>query len=276
MSGGTGIWREAVLKSASLLGSAALALAGAAAAEPSSERFDTVVIDAGHGGEDVGARGPRGHREKDVALAVARNLAQRLRDRGLRVVLTRDADVFVPLEERTALANDAGADLFLSVHANASPEAEIRGSETYFLALEASDAAAAGVAERENRAFEREGAGAIAALSDPFIALIGDLISTEHLEESSAFARGLQERLGALPTRSRGVKQALFVVLSGVQMPAALVEIGFITNADDERRMAGPKGRDAIVAALEAAVLEYGRRYEARRGGPAAREKESE
>lgn len=253
------------------LGCAGLLLCAVAIAESAPERFDTVVVDAGHGGDDTGARGPRGHLEKDVALAVARNLAVRLRARGLRVVMTRDADVFVPLEERTAIANDAGADLFLSIHANASPQPGIRGSETYFLALEASDSSAAGVAERENRAFHRDGEEAIAALDDPFIALLGDLISTEHLEESNALARGVQQKLGALPTRSRGVKQAMFVVLSGVQMPAALVEIGFITNRDDERRMTGPQGRDAIVAALEQAVLDYGARWEARRGDAPAK-----
>ena len=254
---------------------AALVSGPAAASSPDrADRFDTVVIDAGHGGDDTGARGPLGHQEKDVVLAVARNLAVRLREHGLQVVLTRDSDEFVPLEQRTAIANDLGADLFLSIHANASPQPGIGGTETYFLALEASDAAAASVAERENRAFVREGEPPIAALSDPFIALIGDLIATEHLEESNAFARQVQEELGELPLRSRGVKQAMFVVLSGVQMPAALVEIGFITNRADERRMTGSAGRDAIVAALADAVLAYGRRYDARRGGAARQEDE--
>jgi len=268
MKGGSPTWIAALGCAAAVV----CAVPGALGAEAAVERFDTVVLDAGHGGDDTGAKGPRGHLEKDVALAVTRNLAARLRARGLRVVLTRDADVFVPLEERTAIANDAGADLFLSVHANASRERGIRGSETYFLALEASDAGAAGVAERENRAFQREGQAPIPALDDPFIALLGDLISTEHLEESNALALGVQERLGELPTRSRGVKQALFVVLSGVQMPAALVEIGFITNREDERRMTGPTGRNGIVSALEEAVVDYGRRYEARRGAAPASE----
>jgi N-acetylmuramoyl-L-alanine amidase len=247
-----------------------LALAGipagaAPASDSDPERFDTVVIDAGHGGSDTGAKGPAGSLEKDVALAVARNLAVRLRARGLGVVMTRDADVRVPLEERTAIANDARGDLFVSVHANAATEASIHGSETYFLALEASDAGAAGVAARENRAFGEE-AAAIEALSDPFIALLGDLIATEHLDESSHFARSVQHELGAVPIKSRGVKQAMFVVLSGVQMPAALVEIGFVTHAGDERKITGTAGRDAIVEALEKAVVAFGRRYDARRG----------
>jgi N-acetylmuramoyl-L-alanine amidase len=256
----------------------ALALAGAAPAGLASavERFDTVVIDAGHGGSDVGAKGFSGVFEKDVALAVARNIAARLRARGLTVVMTRDADVRVPLEQRTAIANDAHGDLFVSIHANASADASIHGSETYFLALEASDSGAAGVAERENSAFATERDEKIDALKDPFIALLGDMISTEHLDESSAFAQRVQQELGRMPVRSRGVKQALFVVLSGVQMPAALVEIGFVTHRGDEGMMNGTEGRKAIVDALEKAVVAFGERYDARRGlgptaGPAAR-----
>jgi N-acetylmuramoyl-L-alanine amidase len=235
-----------------------------AADEPVRNRFDTVVIDAGHGGEDVGARGPGGTLEKDVVLSVARELARRLRRAGLEVVLTRDRDVFVPLEERTAIANDARGDLFLSIHGNASTDHSIHGTETYFLALDASDEGAAAVASRENGAFGK--ASGIAAMDDPFIALIGDLIATEHLEESNDLARLVQTELTTTSLKSRGVKQALFVVLTGVQMPAALVEIGFVTSTRDERALGSTKGRDNIASALERAVLEFGRRYDARRG----------
>jgi len=250
---------------------AALALAAPGGGASAVERFDTVVIDAGHGGSDVGAKGFSGIFEKDVSLAVARNLAARLRVRGLTVVMTRDADVRVPLEQRTAIANDARGDLFVSIHANASADTSIHGSETYFLALEASDSGAAGVAQRENSAFAAEAGPQIDALSDPFIALLGDMISTEHLDESSAFAQSVQQELGRMPVKSRGVKQALFVVLSGVQMPAALVEIGFVTHRGDEGVMNGTEGRKAIVDALEKAVVAFGERYDARRGqGPTA------
>jgi N-acetylmuramoyl-L-alanine amidase len=258
------------------LAALAFAVAVPAGLAAEAERFDTVVIDAGHGGSDVGAKGFSGTLEKDVALAVARNLAARLRARGLKVVMTRDADVRVPLEQRTAIANDTRGDLFVSIHANASADASIHGSETYFLALEASDSAAAGVAQRENSAFAAEAGPEIDALSDPFIALLGDMISTEHLDESSAFAQRVQQELGRMPVKSRGVKQALFVVLSGVQMPAALVEIGFVTHRGDEVVMNGTDGRKAIVDALEKAVVAFGQRYDARRGqspraAPAAR-----
>jgi N-acetylmuramoyl-L-alanine amidase len=246
---------------------ASLTAALPAAAEAEPERFDTVILDAGHGGEDTGAKGAAGTQEKDLVLDVARALAKRLEKDELRVVLTRKADVFVPLEERTAIANDARGDLFLSIHANASPDRSIHGTETYFLALQASDSSAARVASRENEAFG-EAAG-IAAVDDPFIALIGDLIATEHLEESSELAREIQRELGQTKLRSRGVKQALFVVLTGVQMPAALVEIGFVTNRRDERAFRGSE-KTRIVDALEKAVRSFGRRYDARRGAAPA------
>ena len=240
-------------------------LLGADLAVP--DPFDTVVIDAGHGGSDTGAQGPRGTLEKEVVLQVARKLAERLRARGLRVVMTRESDVYVSLERRNAVANDARADLFLSIHANAADDSDVRGTETYFLALDASDESAAQVASRENRAFGGEAAASIEAVRDPFVALVGDLITTEYMEDSSAFARKVQAELaGVEPLRSRGVKQAMFVVLHGVQMPAALVEIGFVTNAHDERTLAAGDGRGLVVEALERAVRAYGRRHDARRG----------
>jgi N-acetylmuramoyl-L-alanine amidase len=238
----------------------------AAAQLRSPERFDTVVIDAGHGGEDSGAVGTRGTAEKDVVLAVATLVAKRLRAHELDVVMTRDKDVFVPLERRNALANDSRADLFISIHANASESPEVHGTETYFLALDASDESAARVAARENQSFGSKGQSDLAAMKDPFIALLGDLISTEYLAESSEFAGLVQKELGSLRRmRSRGVKQALFVVLSGVQMPAALLEIGFLTSPADEKRLAQKETRAAIVNSIERAVLDFGRRYDARR-----------
>jgi N-acetylmuramoyl-L-alanine amidase len=254
---------------AMVLATALLSLGVAEAAHadgPSPDAFDVVVVDAGHGGDDEGALGPAGGVEKDIVLEVARELAAQLRARGLRVVMTRSDDSFVPLERRTHIANDAKGDLFVSVHANASPRPAIRGSETFFLSLDASDDAAQRLAERENDAF---GAAAARLLqqNDPLVAILGDLIATEHLSESQEFAGLAQGRLAALaPESSRGVKQAPFVVLSGVSMPASLVEIGFITNPADERAMRSRKGRSAVVAALADAVAEFGRRHDARRG----------
>jgi N-acetylmuramoyl-L-alanine amidase len=230
------------------------------------DRFDTVVIDAGHGGEDEGAKGPGGALEKDVVLDVGRRLTEALEDEGLRVVMTRSTDEFVSLEKRTYIANDARGDLFVSIHANASSDTDIRGTETFFLSLEATDEAARRVAERENRAFG-EAVLLPRADDDPLVAILGDLIATEHLKESQEFARLAQGRLAQIdPQASRGVKQALFVVLSGVQMPASLVEIGFITNGRDAGKLRSRRGRRSIASALAEAVLEFRRRYDARHG----------
>jgi N-acetylmuramoyl-L-alanine amidase len=236
-----------------------------APAARASDVFDTVVLDAGHGGEDTGARGPGGTLEKHVVLRAARLLGERLGARGLRVVHTRTRDAFVPLEQRTAIANDARGDLFVSIHANAAEDPGSRGTETYFLALEASDESAQRVAARENEAFGEASRG-IAAVNDPFIALIGDLIATEHLQESSLLAHAIQGELASAALRSRGVKQALFVVLTGVQMPAALVEIGFITSSADEASLRSEAGLLAVVRALERAILDYGRAHAQRLG----------
>ena len=229
------------------------------------DRFDVVVLDAGHGGHDEGATGPSGLHEKDLVLDVTRKLARRLELRGIKVILTRQKDRFLSLEERTAVANDARADLFVSVHANASRSRKPRGIETYFASLDASDDAARETAERENMAFgaEAESFGK----DDPLAAILGDLIATQHLQESSEFAKLAQKELSVLSrSRSRGVKQAPFVVLMGVQMPASLVEIGFLTNPDEEKGLKKAGRRDAIAAALADAVSDFGRRYDARRG----------
>jgi len=254
-----------ILAPAALLVALLAALAAHPDAEP-ADRFDVVVLDAGHGGHDEGARGPRGGLEKDVVLAVSEQLARDLRARGLTVVMTRTDDSFVSLEERTHIANDARGDVFVSVHANAASDARIRGIETFFLSLDATDDAARRLAERENDAFGK-GTRIPAPADDPMVAILGDMIANEHLHESQALARMAQGRLGRIaPDRSRGVKQAPFVVLSGVQMPASLVEIGFITNRADERRLRSAAGRSRVVAALVEAVEEYRRRYDAQRG----------
>lgn len=237
---------------------------------PPPDRFDTVVIDPGHGGEDRGARGPAGHREKDVVLAVALRLAERLRADGLHVVLTRTADRSVSLEERTRVANQARGDLFLSIHANAAHSRRVRGIETFFVSLEASDEAAGELALRENEALAAAGVAA-AEPGDPLATILGDLIATEHMHESNELARLVQKSLAppeAAP--SRGVKQAPFVVLMGVAMPASLVEIGFITHPQEERMLASSRGQEDVADALARAVREFGRRYDARRGVGAA------
>ena len=229
------------------------------------DRFDAVVIDAGHGGEDDGARGEGGLVEKDLVLDVARRLAVRLREQGLQVVETREDDRFVPLEARTSVANDARADLFISVHANSSQSDLPRGIETYFVSLEATDERSSEVARRENDAFR---ASAPASLQlDPLSAILGDMAVNEHVRESSGFATFAQQELARVDSvPSRGIKQAPFVVLMGVRMPASLIEIGFLSNADDERALLGEARREAIADALTRAVVRFGSDYDKRRG----------
>src|SRR5690606_20807339 len=203
---------------------------------------------------------------------VARRLRARLAAAGLRVLLTRDSDVYVPLVERTRIANEAHGDLFISIHANAASASAARGIETYFLSLEASDDAARQVAARENAAFRDLTVPAV-AVDDPLVGILGDLAASELMQESDEFARLAQREVASLDgAPSRGVKQAPFVVLMGLEMPAALVEIGFVTNPHDARALASPERRERIAQALARAVLEFGRRYDARRGiqAPAA------
>jgi N-acetylmuramoyl-L-alanine amidase len=249
-----------------LLGALALGPTSPAAGEArEAERFDVVVVDAGHGGDDHGARGKGGLIEKDVVLDVAQRTAEALRDTGIRVVMTREDDRFVTLEGRTQLANEQKADLFVSIHANASPVRGARGIETFFASPEATDEAALDLARAENLAFGEDAQPP--AAGDPLLAILGDLIATEQLSESQEFARMTQRRIATQESaRSRGVKQAPFVVLMGVRMPAVLVEIGFLTHPADEKALADEDERARLARGLAEAVVAYRARYDARRG----------
>jgi len=243
-------------------GSRAEARAGTGA----PDRFDTVVIDAGHGGEDEGARGPDGLLEKDVVLDVSHRLRERLAGLGYRVVLTRQGDHKVSLRDRVERANETRGDLFVSIHANAAPQDWVRGVETFFLSLEASDDAARALARSENEAFDAAELDA-ARGSDALLGILGDLVLSEHMAESNEFARMAQQALALQDSvRSRGVKQAPFRVLMGLRMPASLVEIGFLSNARDEHELASPARRDEIAEALAISIVRFGERYDARRG----------
>lgn len=256
----------------------ALALAAAVATQPTSssadgavetdaaDRFDTVVLDAGHGGEDQGARGKGGLLEKDVVFDVTLRVRDRLAALGYRVVLTRERDERVSLNDRVERANQARGDLFVSIHANAAPQEWVRGVETFFLSLEASDDAARAVAEAENEAFESL-PFADASGGDPLLGILGDLMVNEHMTESNEFARMAQQALSLRDSiRSRGVKQAPFHVLMGVRMPACLVEIGFLSNAQDALDLARERRREEIADALAVSIVRFGERYDARRG----------
>ncbi len=229
------------------------------------DRFDVVAIDPGHGGEDFGARGSSGLREKDLVLDVSRRLARRLEKHGLRVLLTREDDRFVPLVARNRQANAQRADLFLSIHANASRSRKPAGVETFFLSLEATDEASKKLAERENRSSGGRGSGG--DLPDSLAALLGDMTADDAMRESNVFANLANSELASLgPFPSRGVKQAPFVVLMSAEMPSALVEIGFVSNPVEEQTLRKADRREAIAAALARAVVGFGKRYDAQRG----------
>jgi N-acetylmuramoyl-L-alanine amidase len=219
--------------------------------------FDTVVIDPGHGGSDRGAVGPGGLVEKDLTLAVALELARLLRDEaGLHVVLTRDRDDEIGLSDRTVVANRSRADLFLSIHANATAAPNAWGAETYFLDLEGTDAASRTLAALENDAtgLRAGGGGAGGDLE----LLLWDMAQQQYLRESSALAEAVQRELNELAgTRDRGVRQANFAVLRGATMPAVLVEVGFLSNKVEEAKMRGEPFRTATARALLSAVVAF-------------------
>ncbi len=219
------------------------------------DRFDLVVIDPGHGGADYGARGASGILEKDVVLQVARRIGASLTAAKIEVVFTREDDRFIALPERSAIANRAHGDLYLSIHANSAKSGRAHGPETYFLSVDASDEAAMRVATMENDVFGQ--AGAVPDSADIVAGILGDLIVSDHMRSSSEIAGAIQRNLARLNGDSRGVKQAPFVVLMGVNMPAALIEIGFVTNADEARRLRTRQYQDAIANAVAGAVRSY-------------------
>jgi N-acetylmuramoyl-L-alanine amidase len=212
-----------------------------------------IVLDPGHGGDDIGARSRDGLAEKELTLALARRVARALEARGYRVRLTRDDDQTRALSDRTALANRLDAQIFVSLHANASTAASVTGAETYYMSLDGpSDAAAAATAELENRA--DQAAGEPTALD----LILWDLAQAEVLNESAALALAVQGRLNALAgTRDRGVRQAPFVVLTGATMPAVLVEFGFLSNPDEARRLAEPEYQRQVAEAIAAGIEDF-------------------
>jgi N-acetylmuramoyl-L-alanine amidase len=234
----------------------------------------TIVIDPGHGGAETGAVGPGGLQEKDVTLQIAKRLAATLpRVLPCRVVLTRESDTAIPLDDRTAVANHEKADLFLSVHANSSRAAGARGSESYYLSLEASDKLSQEIASRENQAALSGGFGSVptaAPARNPDLDFIlWDLAQTAHLKESSELAEATQEELNVLSgTENRGVKQAPFRVLVGATMPAVLVETAFISNAEEEKKLGSPAFQQSVADAVARAISRF---YERRKAGGVSR-----
>jgi N-acetylmuramoyl-L-alanine amidase len=229
------------------------------------EPLRLIVLDAGHGGHDPGATGPSGVMEKDVVLDVTRRVARLVDESlGVKVALTRSSDVFVPLRERTNFANKQRADLFVSIHANAHPRAVSEGVEVYFLSSEASDTDARQVAAVENGVIQLE-SQASRQKSDLLKSILWDLAQSEFQHESSFMAETVLDSMTrTLSLVPRGVKQAGFYVLGGAAMPAILIEIGFLTNRKEERKLATPEYREAVARAIYAGLVEYKRRHDHR------------
>jgi N-acetylmuramoyl-L-alanine amidase len=218
-------------------------------------KIGRIVIDPGHGGHDTGTIGPNGLEEKDLVLDVAKRLGKLLDTRlGANVVYTRQDDTFIPLETRTAIANQEQADLFVSIHANSSRDPDARGVETYYLNF-TSNTNALEVAAREN------------AVSDKSIHELQDLVKKialkEKIEESREFATNVQQSLhSALSSKSpgirdRGVKKAPFIVLIGANMPSILAEISFVSNPADERKLETAEYRQRIAESLYKGISKY-------------------
>ena len=218
-------------------------------------KINRIVIDAGHGGHDSGTLGDGGIQEKDVVLDVALRLGKLLNDRlGAEVIYTRSDDTFIPLETRTAIANKAQADLFLSIHANSSEDPTARGVETYYLNF-TSQSDALTVAARENAVSGQS----IHQLSD----LVKKIALKDKIDESREFAADVEQTLysglqtGNEGLRNRGVKKAPFVVLIGANMPSILAEISFVTNPKDAEQLRRPDYRQRVAESLFKGVARY-------------------
>jgi N-acetylmuramoyl-L-alanine amidase len=219
--------------------------------------LDLVVIDPGHGGQDPGAVGPSKVFEKDITLDVGKRLNEELKKRGLRTVMTRDRDVFIPLYERTKIANSSGGKLFISLHCNANPDRRAKGMETYFLAP-AKNEKAMRVALRENSVIKYEES------RDQYRDLTEENFILLQMAQAN-FARESQDMAGTLQTvvpagmdmKSRGVDQAGFYVLIGASMPAVLFEMAFLSNPDEEKKLKSKNFRQQLAEQIADAVVKF-------------------
>jgi N-acetylmuramoyl-L-alanine amidase len=221
---------------------------------PATGAVRTIVIDPGHGGEEDGARGAKGTLEKAVTLAAARRLKSVLETRlGARVLLTRDDDRVVPLDERAAFANNNKADLFISLHANASLRRTAAGAEVFYLTLDRADEEARRIAESEGVAMPVFGGG-----SREIDVILWEMAQAQHLTRSAEFARLVETHLrGAVPVSPRAIQQAPFRVLVGANMPAVLVEMGYISNPEQESSMAAAPFQARFAQAMTDAIAAF-------------------
>ena len=244
---------------------------GAASAQSEADREEaaplTVVLDPGHGGHDTGAIGPSGLMEKDVALDLALRVRRLLQQRlGVRVLMTRTDDVFVPLAERSAFANRVKADFLVSLHVNAANKRGAVGFETFYFTREPSDNDARASTQRENLVIENNGTTG-RDLESLLKTTLADMAVTRDMKESSNLAERILTALEKiLRVENRGVKSGPFYVLATAAMPAVLVESAFITNPREERKLQREEYREQIARALFDGIAAYKVRYEQRLG----------
>ena len=224
-----------------------------------------IVIDPGHGGKDPGTVGVHGVEEKTLNLSLAQMLAQILRDHyGYEVLLTRTDDTFIPLAQRTRIANQANADLFVSVHCNASLSARLKGFEVYFLSEKSSDAHADSVARAENAPLALEDRES--PMPGQLKALLRSLVKNSNINDSSMLGSLMDHDVNhRLKTPSLGVQQANFYVLRGAEMPAVLVESGFLSNAKEEQLLQDAEFRRHLMEDVAKAIGSYDHRKQAER-----------
>ena len=218
--------------------------------------FKTIVIDAGHGGKDPGAVGYRGTKEKDIALDVAKRLEKKLsKNMNIKIIMTRDEDVFLRLSERTKIANESNGNLFISIHTNAAEDRRASGFETFLIGPNKNEAAVR-VAARENAVLELEGTTDKKLTNEDLIQ--ATIAQSSFASKSEQFASMVQKEIKKrVQSRDRGVKQAGFYVLMGASMPNVLVELGFISNPSEEKKLRSPQYRDQLATAIYRAVEQY-------------------
>ncbi len=228
-------------------------------------RISKIVIDPGHGGKDPGAIGRTGLYEKDVVLDISGMVKEELEKNGIHVIMTRETDVFIPLERRTAIANESDADLFISIHANANRRRWIRGFEIYYLS-EATDDNARALAASENSVLKYEDES-LAGHSKHLDAILWDLTFTEYREESIELAeficRGVSK---CVALNHGGIKSARFYVLKGAEMPAVLIELSYLTNRRDERNLKKESYKRKLAEGIVKGILNYKREFERTKG----------
>ncbi|HDL01763.1 MAG TPA: hypothetical protein ENH23_05980 [candidate division Zixibacteria bacterium] len=234
------------------------------------KKIDIIVIDAGHGGNDYGAVGQKNIREKDVSLAIAKELAKLIRkDKQFKVIMTRDRDKTMTLEERAKIANQSACDLFISIHANASPKTHVRGWNVFFLAQAKNDSARS-VAQFENSAFLRDQEPESSTettpmidFNDPILGIINEMIMTEFQTESHDFAVMVDREFRKnLQIPARGVDQAGFFVLNKVYAPSVLLETGFISNKREEKLLKSKKYQKEVAKSVYKAIKRFKSKYE--------------